>query len=292
MQKKQSPILVFLILLSVLALIGTACNASIPFIGNNHQNQPAMATIEQPLNPHTSVNTATATVNPYANYLKYRPVPDNGIVYYYDPTIWKLDESNSPYYHLVTLDDNCRIFDPTYNGHGLSGPANPSPVSIGGRNWIETYGYLFSYRNDLARIEIHDSSDDLSCQEKAFFVMASMQITGEVFIEETPMPTSTPQPLFVCPNAPNKLGFIGAGGFTTQTVRLRSSPEYLDNNTLVKLSPDTYFTILDGPVCGEYPGGEFVYWHVEIQNNDGSAMQGWIAEGDLENYYIEIEYGG
>ncbi len=276
---------------SILAFLGLACRFSIP---NNHEtNDTAIPTDEQSDDvQHELIPTMTATADLPSNLLEYRPVPDNGVVFYYDPDFWSLDESSSPYYHLYSTNGACEIYDPTYFGHGLSGPANPTPLYIGGRNWIETYGYLYGYRDGFVRFEIRSSGTHSSCEDLAFEVFSTMKIEGEVFVEEVPMPTNTPQPPFVCEGAPFQRGFIGAYAYTMTTVRLRSSPEYLDTNTIVKLPENTSFVIVGGPKCGEYPGGEYIYWEVEVPQSDGSVLQGWLAEGDMDNYYIDLEYGG
>ncbi len=294
MNKNASPLKGFFILVTLFAILGIACNFSIPFIDKFQKNNDSITQTEEIEVPHSPEASPTMNTvdDPLENLLEYRPVPDNGVVFYYDPGIWSVDETMSPYYHLVANDESCEIFDPTYFGHGIAGPANRTPVYIGGRNWIETYGYLYSYRDDFVRIEIRASSNVSTCYDQAYEVLSTMKIEGENFVAENPMPTSTPQPLFVCTDAPNKIGYIGAAGYTIKEVRFRSSPEYLDTNVIQKLPEGTYFSIIGGPVCGEYPDGKYIYWEVEVQQNDGTILQGWLAEGDKENYYIEFDFGG
>lgn len=294
MKTHRIPLKVFFILIAILTFLGVACNFSIPFLDRFREDNETATETEEIASPHSPEPSPTATEmdDPLANLLEYRPVPDNGVVFYFDPEIWSVDETSSPYYHLKTKDESCEIFDPTYFGHGIAGPENRTPVYIGGRNWIETYGYLYGYRDDFVRIEIRAFSNGSTCYEQAYAVLATMRIEGEDFVEENPLPTSTPQPVFVCDGAPNKIGYIGAFGYTITSVRLRSSPQYLDDNIITKLPQGTSFSVIGGPICGEYPDGKYIYWQVDVQNLDGSTLQGWLAEGDEENYYVAFDFGG
>lgn len=113
-----------------------------------------------------------------------------------------------------------------------------------------------------------------------------------IFYEESAVeaqPTATPQPVFSCPNAPRtrlKVGDSARITFTDgSTTRLRSAPE-AGNNGVDNLPEGTEFEIIGGPVC--YPRPErndaYVYWEVSVPSRN---VEGWIAEGDLNSYYIE-----
>lgn len=114
----------------------------------------------------------------------------------------------------------------------------------------------------------------------------------------TPTPTRTPVPqpttdpnAFFCPGAlPTRLkvGDQIRVTFTTgDPSRLRKDPMVDPKNTLVQLAEGTKMTILDGPICAARPntnGLAFVFWHVRVTD---TGQTGWVAEGDLENYYLE-----
>jgi hypothetical protein len=58
-------------------------------------------------------------------------------------------------------------------------------------------------------------------------------------------------------------------------------------NTLVQLAEGTKMTILDDPICAPRPntnGLAFVFWHVRVTD---TGQTGWVAEGDLETYFLE-----
>lgn len=105
-----------------------------------------------------------------------------------------------------------------------------------------------------------------------------------------PQPTTDPN-VFVCPGAlPTrlKIGDRIRVTFTTgDPSRLRKDPIVDSKNTLVQLAEGTEMTILDGPICAPRPNTNnlsFVFWHVKVTS---TGQTGWVAEGDLETYYLE-----
>jgi dipeptidyl aminopeptidase/acylaminoacyl peptidase len=105
----------------------------------------------------------------------------------------------------------------------------------------------------------------------------------------TILPTPAPPPAFDCPNAPRTRLQVGNTARTSYSdgtpTRLRSKPE-VNGNVVDNLPEGTEFEIVDGPVCALRPQGKgsFVYWQVNIPSR---KVEGWIAEGDLDGYYIE-----
>ncbi|MCQ3954934.1 MAG: hypothetical protein DPW15_16990, partial [Chloroflexi bacterium] len=67
---------------------------------------------------------------------------------------------------------------------------------------------------------------------------------------------------------------------------LRSKPEAGDN-VVDKLPEGTEFEIIGGPVCYPRPGrnDSYVYWEILVASRNNRT--GWVAEGDLNGYYIE-----
>jgi hypothetical protein len=67
--------------------------------------------------------------------------------------------------------------------------------------------------------------------------------------------------------------------------RLRSAPSAGDN-VIDNLPEGTEFEIISGPIC--YPRPErndsYVYWEISVPSR---SAKGWVAEGDLNGYYIE-----
>lgn len=103
------------------------------------------------------------------------------------------------------------------------------------------------------------------------------------------LPTITPQPIFSCPNAPRTRLKVGDSARITFTdgskTRLRSAPSAGDN-VIDNLPEGTEFEIISGPIC--YPRPErndsYLYWEISVPSRN---VKGWVAEGDLNGYYIE-----
>jgi len=116
----------------------------------------------------------------------------------------------------------------------------------------------------------------------------SSYITSATITPRPAVPTLTPS--YVCPDAPEprvKVDDSIRVTFTDGTpLRVRSSPEVLNDNIVELIPEGTRMKVLDGPKCEPRPGrsDSFVFWKVRITS---SGLQGWVAEGDLYNYYIE-----
>jgi hypothetical protein len=87
---------------------------------------------------------------------------------------------------------------------------------------------------------------------------------------------------FTCPGAPKSrisTGITARVTFTDGTpVRLRKKPGYSEK-IINKLPEGTQFKVFGGPECVD----RTIWWQIEL--NDG--VDGWIAEGDTNSYYIE-----
>ncbi len=113
---------------------------------------------------------------------------------------------------------------------------------------------------------------------------------------ETPSPTETPTltptPEFSCPNAPEsqvKIGDIARVTEGDTPVRLRRDPVVINENILTVLVEGKEMEIIDGPECAPIPDSQasYVFWKVLIADNPINSNVGWVAEGTMENYYIE-----
>jgi Tol biopolymer transport system component len=99
----------------------------------------------------------------------------------------------------------------------------------------------------------------------------------------------TPLPLVLCPKAPPSrvsVQSIVRVALSGNNLWLRSTPQVNEDNKITKLSNDMVFQLIGGPVCAPRPGREddFLFWQASIH---ASGMTGWVAEGDLTEYYIE-----
>ncbi len=102
----------------------------------------------------------------------------------------------------------------------------------------------------------------------------------------TPAPLMNPQEAVQCPDAPDIRLIIQERGPVTdnndETLNLRSGPG-TSFEILVALEPLVEFTVIEGPTCAE----DFSWFRVRA----GRTI-GWIAEGDLEDYYVEPHLSG
>ncbi len=117
---------------------------------------------------------------------------------------------------------------------------------------------------------------------------AEAKIVSATITPRPSVPTLTPS--YICQNAPEIRVEVGDSIRVTYTdgtpLRLRSSPEVRKDNIVELIPEGTRMTVLDGPECAPRPGrsDSFVFWKVRVST---SGLTGWVAEGDLHNYYIE-----
>lgn len=98
-----------------------------------------------------------------------------------------------------------------------------------------------------------------------------------------PTPIATIAPITrtpPCEGAPiNRLIVQERGRVTDngEKLNLRRAPG-TDQQIIMRIDPGETFMVLDGPTCAE----TYVWYQVDYQ-----GTQGWIAEGDIEQYYTE-----
>ncbi len=83
-----------------------------------------------------------------------------------------------------------------------------------------------------------------------------------------------------CPSAPSVRLIVMERGRVTrneESLNLRDGPG-IDYEILTILRASAIFMVVDGPACS----GDFTWFKVQIRGRTG-----WIAEGDLEQYYVE-----
>ena len=122
--------------------------------------------------------------------------------------------------------------------------------------------------------------------------MTNLMLRGEAGGEYayTPFSSPTPRPAlqgFDCPLAPpSRLRVGDVVSVITNGLWFRSEPR-ADKSTQVRQFmryPPVTIRITGGPVCEK-----FVYWQVEVTTfgEAGVTTQGWLAEGDAEDYFLE-----
>ena len=106
-------------------------------------------------------------------------------------------------------------------------------------------------------------------------------------------PTATlfpPAASFLCPGAPETRVTAGIVAQVTfgdgLPLRIRREPVMDPANVLGQIPEGAQFEIIGGPVCTPIPDSEaaFVFWEIHAPE---PGVTGWVAEGDMETYYIE-----
>lgn len=95
------------------------------------------------------------------------------------------------------------------------------------------------------------------------------------------LPTLPPSPTPVCPGAPRTRLILHERGWVIpddpRPVNVRRGPG-TNNPAIGQIPARGVFMVREGPVCA----GGFSWFRVEY-----GTLQGWIAEGDSDNYYVE-----
>ena len=97
---------------------------------------------------------------------------------------------------------------------------------------------------------------------------------------QTPTPIPTRALLTPCPSAPPTRLIVQERGQVTDTderLNLRVGPG-IDFRILTLIEPLEVFIVLEGPRCAD----GYAWYQIDYQGREG-----WIAEGDLNQYYAE-----
>jgi hypothetical protein len=91
----------------------------------------------------------------------------------------------------------------------------------------------------------------------------------------------------ICRFAPAQRLKVGDTAVMLSSSYLRTKPLWAEDTRIRLVSPARQakltLKITGGPVCAIYNQGEYSYWQVELS----SGAKGWMAEGDLKEYYLE-----
>lgn len=260
---------------------------------NGTQTPIKITTITANKSPGPEIfQSATQLTTTTSELKEFKPIDGEDFIFLFDPNEWELLEMDGvPWMIRHKTIENCFIADPLKAGHGMIPWPNPERRYINGRNWLVNYFDLYTYLgNYKLHLELggntvggHDNPKCLEAQEN---VLGTLIIPGEGFKPEVRLPTFTPVPPFVCPLSPKTRLQVGDYTTTTTTVLLRSSPEKRDDNIIARLKPGVGVYITDWPVCGKYEGGAYAYYKIKIFQIGKEDIIGWVAEGDLNEYYL------
>jgi len=115
-----------------------------------------------------------------------------------------------------------------------------------------------------------------------------------VSASNTPIPTRTPfepvrlevSPTLACTDAPRTRLIIGERGRVldddNRPLNVRNAPG-TDNEVLRRLEILTVFDVLEGPQCRD----QYAWFYIR-----SGSLEGWVAEGDTDVYYVEPYFPG
>jgi hypothetical protein len=134
-------------------------------------------------------------------------------------------------------------------------------------------------------------SPDVPSGERAIILVSATTEAGKCFLEtETVLATLHLAPEAAqsanCPWAPPTRLKVGDRVKALISAWLRTEPRWGEATKIQQLNTQAApeITILAGPVCAIYPGGEYLYWQVSIMPDN---LVGWLAEGDSDQYFLE-----
>lgn len=260
---------------------------------------PTVTAIAPPTFAPTASPTPAAGVKLPEGWVVYRHTQMPGFAFPADPARWKLQgEPRWPWSFLEhTQLPDCRINPPPLRD--LVTPPRMQYWKLGRLSWrVFDYGdigFATIHKPSLVSLDLH-SMENPRClsdiQEVLEWVLLEDELSGRSAYDPLPTPTArAPIPGFLCPNTPPAR--LRVGDFphiVTNDLLLRSEPR-ADPGTRIRAYDATdpvVVKVIGGPVCTE----KFVYWNVSIQIFSDQYIppkEGWMAEGDLNEYYLEPE---
>ena len=250
--------------------------------------------------PTAQATSAPIPVTPLPGMQLYTFKDNLDYVLQIDPTYWRVD-ANSVYPTLIHQKvAGCSVFiEP---GHGMASPIKQYWNDLGRFHWeILDYGkFAFARPVQGGGLNAEGGGSYLhlqgfnqtACSEEQFQLLKNLMTPLEaegklpysVFASPTPRP---PLEGFACPNTPPTRLRVGDRiTVVTDAVFLRSSPKADATNQIGKYAqyPGVMIKVTDGPVCDKY-----VYWKVDVSTfgEGNQTISGWLAEGDLKEYYLE-----
>jgi hypothetical protein len=111
----------------------------------------------------------------------------------------------------------------------------------------------------------------------------------EIIPTETEAPIYT-VPLFSCPGAVRTRMALGIVARVTYSegpgLNIRTTPFFTDSNIRGLVAEGNFVDILDGPECvtNSPDGVVYVFWRIRDRQTE---VQGWVAEGEPGNYFLE-----
>ena len=255
----------------------------------------------QTLTPTTQPTALTPTPSPtrvsaLPGMLIYTHPDLPDYVFQIDPAAWEKGPSGDSEVLAHKSISGCQI--QAAAGHGIETPESLYWLDLGRFRWevldYSSWAYAYpilraggsAYQGSFLLLEGYNRKSCRAAQEEILTnLMSAREANGEENLP--PFQSPTPRPAlegFSCPDTPPARLRVGDQvAVITNGLWLRSEPR-VDNSTRVRQFlryPPYRITVTGGPVCEQY-----VFWQVQINAFGEGSEQGWLAEGDLEAYYL------
>ena len=217
----------------------------------------------------------SVTVTP-ENLLQEFDFTMQNIVLVYERDEWQRDENDGRLLHHASL-DGCSFVIKTGSEYNPAAPV----VVIGGYTWLKSTTsagnssiYVLMLSNQATgALLLQLGSDMATCEQAGESLLTTLQFSSEYANAGK------------CKNAPQPRLQVGGGARLLSQTYLRDAPFWSEETLIRLLNPEEgqSVEILQGPVCVLNAGGETANWKVQLS----SGESGWLAEGDLYQYYLE-----
>ncbi|RPJ51131.1 MAG: hypothetical protein EHM21_03455 [Chloroflexi bacterium] len=257
--------------------------------------------------PPAATPTPAASATPAPLSARITPLPGLALythpeipdyIFQIDPEGWEKDPSGETADLVHKTIANCQI--ESVPGHGLAAPQRYFWQDLGQFRWeimdygayayaVPVLGYVLSGPGgSFLHLQGYNRRTCRNAQEDVLAdLLTNSQVDAQVRFVPFPSPTDRPAlDGFTCPNTPPARLRIGDYvSVTTDGLWLRSEPR-ADTSTKIRQFlryPPYRIRVIGGPVCEKY-----AYWQVEVGEfgEGGQTIQGWLAEGDSEEYYL------
>ena len=208
----------------------------------------------------------TLTEDPFG---EFQVDSDAIVALYYWRADWREDGHTLKYLRLL----DCTL-TATGAANAFSG-GTPAQAIIGRFSWLEGDGVYSLKLGDnlfIGNLVAQYGTSDTSCRN----VIESLLKSVRAFSKYAQAGK--------CRYAPKQRLKVGDTAVMLSSSYLRMEPRWAEDTLLHLVDPTQKLTIqvIGGPVCAIYNQGEYSYWQVRLSSNE----LGWIAEGDLKEYYL------
>ncbi|MBN1149403.1 MAG: hypothetical protein JXA78_19230 [Anaerolineales bacterium] len=244
----------------------------------------------------TATSWATAVIPTDTVTLTHLGAP--GYVFLVDPTLWIQDRTSGETDEFLAHKnlEGCRLDLASAEEFPL--PLGYYPRLIGRRYWLaREYGQNAIYQLPDLALDLGGFSDELCFadqQEIMEELLTREEYTGGPLATSAPTPTARP-PItdFTCQGAlAPRLRIGDNASIVAGFLWLREEPrvsKYTEVRIFQQYAPVS-IKVIAGPECVR----PYVYWQVEVSElgPEGEILNGWMAESDGKEYFLDVWYLG